>query len=706
MLHLSIALTCVALVLSFKPRITRWIVSGQFLVISGMFGFLCWVFLANRFEFTYVLHHSSKTMPWFYKLSAVWAGDSGSLILWLFLLSVIVFYFSIKHPDNRSVIVSLLVFQLFILLSIFFSAPFSMTENLYRDGQGLNLLLRNFWMLSHPPVIFISYSILIVPFGYTIGFAINKDWSFSSWRDRTILWVLASWLLLGLGIALGAVWAYEVIGWGGYWGWDPVENATLIPWILLTATLHSLVASKASKTERRTSIGYMLSSFVAVMLAVFITRSGVMEKVSVHSFASQSMTIILGLLLLVSIAVSVYVFIGLRKRVRTDVEPPLLSKAFLVSATNVVLLLFSGAILLSTLWPVISSWFGKGQVLSTGFYSTIAVPVGIILIVGIAVSPVMKWSKTKLRPAVKKLILPIFLGLVSMWVLFELGVVNPVVTVLSFLGVVAISSAIRRLIEIPPRRWGGQIAHIGVVILIIGVAFSSNLVFSQQINLREGSDYEYVADNGLKLNEFSIDEQTGDYTATIALVNIHGDVQFKEIIGKWDSRIGVWVPTPNITRAFFLDIIVSPGKPELAVMLASSLGETGEGDGYGIKLESITVDKIELMMSYDDKNSAEMFFANEDGFFGPIEIEEGLSLSVDEVGKKYVKFEITDLRPGIGKTVMFPVKYCIKYLVSFVWIGMIISLLGIIWELMTRLSSSKAKKKLIQQTFNNEGENR
>ena len=218
----------------------------------------------------------------------------------------------------------------------------------------------------------------------------------------------------------------------------------------------------------------------------------------------------------------------MRKRVDADVEPPMLSKAFLVSVGNVVLLLFASIVLISTLWPIISLLFGRGQALSSRFYSIIAVPVGVIVMVGLVISPVIKWCQTELRPAVKKLIVPIFLGLISMWILYEVSIFQPVIIIITFLGVIAISSAILRAIEIPPRRWGSHIAHIGIAVLIIGIVFSSNLVFSQQMNLREGSDFEFIAEKGLRLDEFTIDEQSGDYVATIDFKNIDG--VFKTII--------------------------------------------------------------------------------------------------------------------------------------------------------------------------------
>lgn len=692
LLYISIALTALAILFAFKPKLTRWLVSGQLIAVTGMLGYLWWAFLANRFDFIYVLHHSSIALPWYYKLSAMWAGDSGSLILWVFAVSIITFYFSIKHSQNRSVLITLLVLQVFLLLSIFFTAPFAMTDKLYRDGQGLNLLLKSFWMLSHPPVIFISYSVLVVPFGYTIGFALDRDWSFSLWRDKVLPWIIASWFLLGLGIALGAIWAYEVIGWGGYWGWDPVENATLIPWILLTCALHALVASKSSKTGRRSSIGYMLASFIAVIIAVFITRSGLMEKVSVHSFTSQSMAIVLSVLLLISVVISLFIYIRLRKRVDADVEPPMLSKAFLVSAGNVVLLLFASIVLVSTLWPIISLLFGRGQALSSRFYSIIAVPVGVIVMAGLVISPVIKWCQTELRPAVKKLIVPIFLGLISMWILYEASIFQPVIIIITLLGVIAISSAIVRAIEISPRRWGSHIAHIGIAVLIIGIVFSSNLVFSQQMNLREGSDFEFIAEKGLRLDEFTIDGQSGDYIATIDFKRIDGEAQSTEIIGRWDSKIGGWVPQPNITRTLALDIIVSPGKPELGILLAPSLGESVEGNGYKLTLISVSDEEIAFKMDYDNISITKSVIANEMGVFNFIELDKGLTIAVDEVGQEYVEFNITDLRPDIGKTVMLPIKFSIKYLVSFVWMGMFLALLGILWELISRSKHTNEHK--------------
>jgi cytochrome c-type biogenesis protein CcmF len=686
-LYGAIFLTLLAIIL-VKYRVLKWIVLFQFLASLGMAVILLWALLGNNFAIRYVFHHSSKALPWYYKISALWAGDSGSLILWLVIVSAIGFFICIKKNTEPPVLLTLLVFQLFILASIFVTTPFAIASKTYIDGQGMNLLLRNFWMMSHPPMIFISYALLIVPFGLLIQYAFNKNTSFSQWKKQVTPWILASWLFLGLGIVLGAIWSYEVIGWGGYWGWDPVENASLIPWLLMSGALHALVVSKSSKTNNRSVVGFTLASFVSMIIAVFITRSGILADVSVHSFSGKPISIILTVLLFISIIFSIFLYIKLYKREESGVEPPLMSRLFVVGAGNLVILLFSIIVLVATLWPVFSGFFGEGQVISRHFYSIILAPVGILLSLGLAVVPFLKWSETDLRKFVKRMIGPMFLGIVAIWILFEIGVNGPLFVILTFLTVVAISASFIQMSQIPVKRYGAYIAHIGLAILVVGIVISSNFQSSQQVNLAEGGEAKLAVNWSLTLDDFSITDESGDYTAKITAEDMNGKITSSKIIGLMDNR-GSWVVTPSIKRSISHDVIISPGRPEPGILLAPSVSESVSGNGYEFSLVSLDKDNVNMKISFEGDEWEFSSSRVEDGSFEMAEPTEGLSIFLEEVGNDYVRARITDLRPDVGKTVLLPVTLSVKYLISFVWIGMLITLLGILWALFFRLKPKK-----------------
>jgi c-type cytochrome biogenesis protein CcmF len=690
LLYISIALTIGTVVFVFLKRqgLQTWLIVGQFVSVVGMMGYLWWAFFANNFGLQYVYTHSSVSLEWYYKLAAVWAGSSGSLVFWMLTLSIMVLYFAIKRPQNKSVIVTILIFQLFIFASILISHPFASNPDAVADGRGLNYFLKSFWMLSHPPVVFIAYSFLLAPFGYTIGFILNKKMQFEQWRDRVLPWIVASWFMLGLGIALGAVWAYEVIGWGGYWSWDPIENASLIPWILLSCGLHSLIASKYSKTGKRSSIGYTLSSFVAVVLAVFMVRSGFLYRISVHAFATRPMAVVCTLMLLASIIISIYTYFKLRTRVNADTSPPVESKSFIISSWNILMLLFAIIVIIASFWPAISlSLFNSEQPVTMSFYSRLAVPTGILIMIGLVISSVIKWSKTSLLSMFRKLIVPFILGVVTICILLVSSVTSAVVVSMAFLGVVVTSAEITRIIETPLKMWGGRIAHIGVAILIVGIAFTSNCYFTQEVRLKVGDDHKTVAERQLKLENILVDEESGDYLATVEMASIDGDVELISIEGEWSRMMGAWLNEPSILRSFAMDVILTPDTLDAGIELIASVGESVKADGYSIDLISLSEDKIVFtLISENEIWEATSQWNHENDTFDSVEVSDKLNVELDaDVNKDYATFTVSDLRPStLESSGILTIYFSYKYFVTFVWLGMILALLGIIWVLIYR----------------------
>lgn len=690
LLYISIVFTIGAIVFVFLNwrRLSTWFVVGQSVAVVGMMGFLWWAFFANRFELQYVYQHSSISLEWFYKLVAVWAGSSGSLIFWMLTLTIIALYFAIKRPWNRSVLTTILVFQVFIFASIIIAHPFAPTLRTVTDGRGLNFFLKSFWMLSHPPVVFIAYSMLLAPFGFTIAYVLNKKMQFDQWREKVLPWVIASWFMLGLGIALGSVWAYEVIGWGGYWSWDPIENASLIPWILLSCGLHALIATKYSKTGKRSSIGYTLSSFVAVVLAVFMVRSGFLYRISVHAFATRPMAIVCTVMLLVSVVVSVYAYIKLKRRVDVDTQPPIGSKPFIISSWNVLMLLFVIIVLIASFWPALTlSIFDKGQPVSSSFYSKLAVPTGILILIGLIISSVIKWSRTSLKLMLKKLLIPVILGHIAIGVLIISPVISPVVIAITFHAVIAISAEIIRIIEAPFRMWGGKIAHIGVAILIVGIAFTSNCVFTQEVKLKVGDDYQHVAERRLKLEEITVDDESGDYSAIIEMVNVNDETKVIIIDGQWSSTMDCWLNQPAIMRSFAMDAILTPDTLEAGAELISSIGESVEVNGYSVTLDSIADDGINFKLSFEDDSwELSTEWNNEKESYEEVTVTDKLTIDTKiGVNEDYVTFTISDLRPQrIEDSGVLTIYLNYKYFVTFVWLGMFLALLGILWELIYR----------------------
>lgn len=382
-------------------------------------GVLVVCFFSGDVSLLYVLEERSlntSSMAWLYKLAGLWAGRQGSLLFWAFLISVFAFTM-VMHKrelndalDNMALLVIQLVVLVFVSLMMFSSSnmPFTATPSSYftADGQltaaassySMNQLLEHWAMAIHPPTLFIGYAGLTVPFAYAVGTLITNDAS-KTWVVRSTRYVLFSWLFLGIGIGLGAVWAYVVLGWGGYWGWDPVENASLLSWLVGLALLHTFTVYRQRGAFKRWAVMCACLAFTFVIVATFITRSGIVQ--SVHAFSGDSVSLSLfGGLIIVSLAVGI---IGLAVRWKTfapdieggdDVEN-LMSKDAAYYFNNIVMIVFTLVLLYMTVSSALPEPLPfAGDSLSSTSYDAIARPLGIIYLAILAACPLLSWGKT------------------------------------------------------------------------------------------------------------------------------------------------------------------------------------------------------------------------------------------------------------------------------------------------------------------------
>lgn len=396
-------------------------------------------FVAGDVSILYVLQNRSTSadgLAWLYTLSGLWAGRSGSLLFWTFLIA----FFdalvvlrgavgreahgdeSVRRLDDIAVAVILAVVAVFcgVLLFSEGNMPFEATPGRYFDENGqllasaasysMNQLLEHWAMALHPPLLFVGYAGLTVPFGYAVAALIAND-SSVAWVDRTSRFVLASWLFLSAGIGLGAVWAYVVLGWGGYWGWDPVENASLLSWLVCVALMHTFTAYRQRGIFKRWGVMCACLSFTFIVVATFITRSGIVE--SVHAFAGDPVSLFLfGGLIAVSLVIPIVGLIVRWKSFGADTEGAddienMLSKDAAYYFNNVVMMLFALLLTYMTLSSTLPSWlpFG-GDSLGTASYEAIARPLGILYLLILAVCPLLAWGKTDGRAFFKRARIP------------------------------------------------------------------------------------------------------------------------------------------------------------------------------------------------------------------------------------------------------------------------------------------------------------
>ena len=475
--------------------------------------FLIYVLLTRDFQVEYVYRHVSTYLPTIYTLAAFWAGQEGSLLLWLWLLTLFSALIARREEGwsqelkPYALTVLALCQAFFALLLVVVSNPFAAYPASPPEGLGMNPLLENFWMIIHPPVVFIGYAAYTVPFAFAIAALITGKLG-KEWIRGIRRWNLFSWLFLGLGIILGAWWAYLELGWGGYWGWDPVENASLIPWLVGTAFLHSATMQERRGIFKVWNIALAVMTFVLCIFATFVTRSGIIQ--SVHAFGES----VIGYYFLAFLAVILIFFFGLAFYRRRELASERERKSLLSREAGYLLnnLLFVGlalAVFIGTVFPAVSEIVRGVQVaLGASFFERVFSPLALALVVLIGVCPLLGWRQTSSRRFLRSLLYPGIMALAAAVVIFIQGITEPF-ALLSFAVCAFVASSIlweflrgtlarrrstgedyllafRQLITKNRRRYGGFLVHLSMVIITMGVTGSSLYQTEYQVVLAEG----------------------------------------------------------------------------------------------------------------------------------------------------------------------------------------------------------------------------
>lgn len=461
-------------------RYSSWAVLGASLV-------LLFAFLTNNFSFKYIVNNSARSLPTVYKITAFWAGQSGSLLLWVLIISFLILFIQ-KNSNYQKVGLDLslnfiinLLRLCFLLLLIFVTPPFQRAAYTPHDGLGLNPMLQSLGMIVHPPLLFLGYSGLLVPFALAlIGF--GKEESNWDWLKTMRPWVLFSWLFLTAGIVTGGHWAYSELGWGGYWAWDPVENASLLPWLTSTALLHVLLLSKKHRTKELWCYCLSTATFALTAFSSFLTRSGIID--SVHAFAGGILGWVFLALLLIVIVVSI--FIGIKRHrsgesLHEKNTSNLLNQNTNIILSSIVLILLVVGIFFGTMFPIISRTFlGREIILNESFYEQITVPLFLIIIFLMGVSPFLSQSEFKIKKLILRVTLPLLTSLaIFFW--FLLHKTSTFLVALAFaLGVFAFATHLKGLIRPRSKRqFGAYLVHLGIIFMLVGITGSS--VYKEEI---------------------------------------------------------------------------------------------------------------------------------------------------------------------------------------------------------------------------------
>lgn len=531
--------------------------------------------LNHEFLYSYVAQYSSRDLSLEYLISSFWAGQEGSFLLWVLLgawLGILVMF---KARDAEPQV--MLIYNLnniFLMILLIKQSPFRMLPIAPPDGQGLNMLLQDPWMVIHPPVVFVGYAAYTIPFAFAVAALWRRD--YDGWIRPALPWTVFAFVSLGAGIIIGGYWSYKVLGWGGYWGWDPVENASLLPWLAGIALMHGMVLQQTRKKLRKTNFVLAALSFLLVIYCTFLTRSGILADFSVHSFVDLGITGWLVIFMSAFIAISLGFFIARAREIpvsKKEGSTSYLSREFGLIAAILILCLSTVIIGLGTSAPLITRVLEKASKVSTEFYTNTNLPLALVMLLLLSFVPLLVWGKNSFSKLAPKLIWALVGVIVTGIIILLNGYPDMGVPLLS-LGVLLLAllagaatginlflaiKLIRKRVTIS----GAAIAHLGVGLMFLGIVSSSAYDRSEKVLLVQG-DVKSVMGYDLKFNgpKFSREGKG---------VRLHIPLDVKSAKSQFIARPDIFSERgrdgqikrfshPHIRRGLIADLYISPAE--------------------------------------------------------------------------------------------------------------------------------------------------
>ena len=504
------------------------------LLAAFSFGCLTYAFFTNDFSVSYVAQHSNTKLPDIYRIAAVWGGHEGSLLLWLVMLCswmMAISLFSRQLPDvmvSRVLGVMALIAAGFLMFMLFTSNPFLRLSDIPADGRDLNPLLQDPGLVFHPPMLYMGYVGMSVPFAFSIAALLNGRLD-AAWARWTRPWATAAWICLTIGIAMGSWWAYYELGWGGWWFWDPVENASFLPWLVGTALIHSLAVTEKRGLFRSWTIMLSLIAFSLSLLGTFLVRSGVLT--SVHAFASDPKR---GVFILIFLAVvvgsSLILFAARAGKVRSGGAFTLVSRETFLLINNVLLTTAAAAVLLGTVYPLVIDALNLGK-LSVGppYFNSVFAPIMLPVLFFMVVGSFARWKSDTVAELVKKLspvaLVSVLLGCAAPFLAGSWSALVALALSLAIWIVLGSCLQIYRQVKdtanwkaTPISFWGMHVAHIGIAICVVGITMVKGYETEKDVRMTVGDTVEV---GGYTFRLTGISQKPGpNYTADVGTVEL------------------------------------------------------------------------------------------------------------------------------------------------------------------------------------------
>lgn len=743
---------------------------------------LWYLLLTHQYQYHYVFSYSNNSLNTGFLVSSFWGGQEGSFMLWLLLTSivgVVLQSYSSKRGDLEPRVMAVFTLAttfLLIMVSPWFKNPFEfiwatpvfidaksisaqflnaplmqnfiftdpnsqttfvkMSEDLYNvlsasgiavndvviNGKGLNPQLLNFWMQIHPPTLFTGFSMATVPFAFAMAAMMKND--YRDWVRQAFPWVLAGTGILGLGIMMGGYWAYEMLGWGGYWAWDPVENSSLIPFLVGTASIHTLLVQRKSQAKggigryARTNIILSLMTYVLVLYSTFLTRSGILGDASVHSFVDPGMLVYLFLVIFIGsfmlLGFGMLLFRWKYLGEHVQIEEGLLSRELALFTSAVVLCASATIVLVGTSAPI---W---GSAVDTFFYNEMHVPIAIIIGLLNGLSLLIKWKDTKSQEILKKSALSAGGAILFTILVVALGAVNDLMMIVltlttAFALFVNLEIAIK-IVKGNMKMLGAYVAHIGIALFILGVIGSAS--FSEEVDVDlVKNETKSAFGFDMTFTGYSPIENNTKYAFNINLKNGSSDYSVAPVMYISDFNNGL-MREPDILSLLTKDIYISPlgydegkGENSEGQSLSFELGSQSNFDDATILYQSFIKPDMSAMTTGGSIKMGAVITVQKDGkTYTDSTVMQGTTGNFDFIAAQFndanLKVQVQKIDPTTKQAVfivsnivnktqvttqpkeVLTVTASIKPFISFVWIGVLVMFIGFFVSVARRLKES------------------